>query len=68
LKNVVKVPSKSNPHPDRDPAPNPDPDLSVRGMDPGIGIRIHNKMSWIGNTGSGDDDVTLGVLMGLING
>jgi hypothetical protein len=29
--------------------PNPDP--LVRGMDPGIRIRIHSKMSWIWNTG-----------------
>jgi hypothetical protein len=60
FENDVKVPSKSNTHLDRDPAPNPDPDLSGRGMDPRIRIRIHNKMSWIRNTGSGDDDVTLG--------
>jgi hypothetical protein len=31
-----------------DPHPDPDP-LLVRGMDPRI--RIHNKMSWIRNTG-----------------
>jgi hypothetical protein len=35
---------------DPDPDPNPDPDPLVRGMDPGIRIRIHPKMSWIRNT------------------
>jgi hypothetical protein len=29
-------------------------DPLVRGMDPWIRIRIHTKMSWIRNTGSGD--------------
>jgi hypothetical protein len=28
----------------------PDPDLLVRGMDSGIRMRIHTKMSWIQNT------------------
>ncbi len=28
----------------------PDPDALVRGMDPRILIRIHQKMSWFGNT------------------
>ncbi len=37
-----------HPDPDSDTDQNPDP--SVRGMDPRI--RIHNKMSWIRNTGN----------------
>ncbi len=34
----------------QDPDPYPDPDPLVRGMDPGIRIRIYPKMSWIRNT------------------
>jgi hypothetical protein len=30
--------------------PNPDSDPLVKGMDPRIWIRLHNKMSWILNT------------------
>ncbi len=38
----------------QDPEPNPDPDPLVRGMDPRI--RIHPKMSWIRNTGGGEEE------------
>jgi hypothetical protein len=40
----------------QDPDPEPNPDPLVRSMDPRIRIRVHPKMSWIGNTEEKEDE------------